>query len=65
MRLGIFNQRGKTMEKFIHAARADYEALYKDRDMILYLAELYEVLDKLDPENHSIDAHWSLAEEVE
>ena len=51
------------MEKFLHAAQADYEALYKDRDMIQYLAELYVTLDKLDPENHSIDAHWSMAEE--
>lgn len=51
------------MDKFVHAAMADYEALYKDRDMINYLAELYVTLDKLDPENHSIDAHWSMEEE--
>ena len=51
-------------QKYLEAARADYEALYKDRDMIHYLAELYVTLNELDPENHSIDAHWSLAEEV-
>ena len=50
-------------DKFIHAATADYEALYKDRDMVMYLAELYEVLHRLDPENHHIDAHWSLQDE--
>ena len=49
-------------EKFLHAARADYEALYKDRDMVHYLADLYEVLHRLDPDYH-IDAHWSLQEE--
>jgi hypothetical protein len=49
-------------EKFIEAATADYEALYKDRDMILYLAELYEKLHALDPENHHIDSHWFFAE---
>lgn len=51
-------------EKYIEAARADYEALYKDRDMIHYLAELYVTLHKLDPENHHIDAHWSFTEAV-
>lgn len=51
--------------KFIEAARADYEALYKDRDMVAYLAELYAKLHALDPENHHIDAHWSFAEGVE
>ncbi len=50
-------------QKYLEAARADYEALYKDRDMIQYLAELYVELHKLDPENHNIDSHWSLAEE--
>ena len=49
-------------EKFLHAARADYEALYKDRDMVHYLADLYEVLHHLDP-NYNIDAHWSLQKE--
>lgn len=48
--------------KYLEAARADYEALYKDRDMIQYLAELYVELHKLDPENYDIDAHWSFAE---
>ena len=50
------------MDKFLHAAIADYEALNKERDMINYLVELYIQLDKLDPENHSIDAHWSMVE---
>jgi hypothetical protein len=45
--------------KFLDAARADYEALHKARDMVAYLAELYEKLHNLDPENHHIDAHWS------
>ena len=49
-------------EKLHHAAQSDYEALYKDRDMIAYLAELYEALHKLDPEGYNIDSHWSLAE---
>jgi len=52
-------------DKFIHAATADYEALYKDRDMIQYLAELLEALHVCDPENYHIDAHWSLQEEDE
>ena len=50
-------------EKFLHAARADYEALYKDRDMIHYLAELYEQLHHLAPDVYHIDAHQSLQEE--
>lgn len=52
-------------EKYIEAARADYEALYKDRDMVAYLAELYVKLHELDPENYNIDAHWSFAEDTE
>jgi len=52
-------------QKYLEAAQADYEALYKDRDMIHYLAELYVALHKLDPENYNIDSHWSLAEEVD
>jgi hypothetical protein len=52
-------------DKFIHAATADYEALYKDRDMILYLAELLLQLHECDPENYHIDAHWSLQGEEE
>ena len=52
------------VSKFTRAAKADYEQLYKDRDMIAYLAELYEKLHKLDPENHHIDAHWSFADEA-
>lgn len=52
-------------EKFLEAARADYEALYKDRDMIEYLAELYEELHFLAPEVYGIDSHWSFAEEEE
>ena len=52
-------------DKFIHAATADYEALYKDRDMILYIAELLLQLHECDPENYHIDAHWSLQEEDE
>lgn len=52
-------------QKYLDAARADYEALYKDRDMIYYLAELYVTLHNLDSENHNIDAHWSFAEEAE
>jgi len=52
-------------DKFIHAATADYEALYKDRDMIQYLAELLEALHVCDPENYHIDDHWSLQEEDE
>ena len=56
------------MEKFLHAAQADYEALLNNADhascaVIHYLAELYVTLDKLDPENHSIDAHWSMEKE--
>lgn len=53
------------MDKFIDAAQADYEALYKDRDMIQYLAELYQVLHNLDPDNYNIDSHWFFAEESE
>ena len=52
-------------DKYLDAARADYEALYKDRDMVAYLAELYEILHTLDPENHSIENHWSLQQEAE
>ena len=52
-------------QKYLEAAQSDYEALYKDRDMIHYLAELYVALHKLDPENYNIDSHWSLAEEVD
>lgn len=52
-------------EKFLEAARADYEALYKDRDMIAYLAELYEVLHMLAPDIYGIDSHWYFAEEEE
>ena len=52
-------------KKYLEAARADYEALYKDRDMVAYLAELYVALHELDPDNYSIDAHWSFAEEKE
>jgi hypothetical protein len=52
-------------EKFIDAARADYEALYKDRDMVQYLAELYVTLNELDPTNHNIDDHWSFSEDDE
>ena len=52
-------------KKYLEAARADYEALYKDRDMVAYLAELYVTLNERDPENHSIDDHWSFAEEME
>ena len=51
--------------KYLEAARADYEALYKDRDMIQYLAELYVTLHQLDPENYNIDSHWSFVEGVE
>lgn len=50
-------------DKFIKAAQADYEALHKDRDMIVYLARLYEVLNDLAPEVYHIDSHWSFAEE--
>ena len=46
------------MDKFVEAARADYEALYKDSDMIAYLAARYRELNDLDPENHGIDSHW-------
>lgn len=46
-------------DKFMHCAEADYFALYRDRDMIVYLAELLEALHNLDPENYSIDAHWA------
>ena len=53
------------MNKFEHAAQADYEALYKDKDMIALLAELYEALHELDPENYNINEHWSLQEEEE
>lgn len=52
-------------DKYYHAAQADYEALYKDVDMITYLAELYEVLHRLDPDNYNINSHWSLAEDEE
>lgn len=52
-----------TEEKFYEAARADYEALYKDRDMIQYLAELLEALHVCDPENYHIDSHWAFQEE--
>jgi hypothetical protein len=51
-------------EKLHHAAQADYEALYKDRDMIAYLAELYDDLHKLAPDVYNIDSHWSLAEDL-
>ena len=51
------------VQKFIAAARADYEALYKDRDMVLYLAELYVALHNLDPDNYHIDDHWSFEED--
>ena len=50
--------------KFIEAARADYEALYKDRDMVAYLAELYEVLHNLAPDVYHIDSHWVFADEA-
>ena len=50
-------------DKFIQAARADYEALYKDRDMIEYLAELYRNLHDLAPDVYHIDSHWSFQEE--
>ena len=53
------------MNKFEHAAQADYEALYKDKDMIALLAELYEALHELDPGNYNINEHWSLQEEEE
>jgi hypothetical protein len=49
-------------KKYIEAARADYEALHDDEDMIGYLAEIYAKLHALDPANHHIDAHWSFAE---
>ena len=50
-------------EKFLAAARANYEALYKDRDMIAYLAKLYETLHMLAPDVFGIDSHWCFAEE--
>lgn len=46
-------------EKLLHAAQSDYEALYKDSDMIAYLAELYDDLHKLAPDVYHIDSHWS------
>lgn len=49
--------------KFMEAARADYEYLYKDRDMVAYLVDLYKALHKLDPENYDINSHWVFAEE--
>jgi hypothetical protein len=52
-------------DKFIHAATADYEALYKDRDMIMYIAGMLLRLHECDPENYHIDTHWSLQEEDE
>ena len=52
-------------QKYLDAARADYIALYKHRDMIYHLAELYVTLHSLDPENHHIDAHWSFARDAE
>ena len=52
-------------QKYLEAARADYDALYKDRDMVQYLAEIYVELHKLDPEKYDIDAHWSFSEEVD
>ena len=50
-------------QKFIHCSQADYEALYKDKDMIEYLAWLLVTLHTLDPENHNIDDHWAMVEE--
>ena len=45
-------------DKFIHAATADYEVLYNERDMILYIAGLLLKLHECDPENYHIDSHW-------
>lgn len=52
-------------EKFLLCARADYEALYKDRDMVEYLSWLLKTLHTLDPENHNIHDHWAMSEESE
>ena len=54
-------------QKYLEAAQAEYDALLNNADyascaMIHYLAELYVTLNELDPENHSIDDHWSFAE---
>lgn len=57
--------REQKMQKFLHCAQADYEALYRDKDMIEYLAWLLETLHTLDPENHNIDDHWAMVEERE
>ena len=54
--------------KFIEAAQADFESMYTKRlrrglFMVEHLAELYEALHKLDPENYNINSHWVFAEE--
>jgi hypothetical protein len=51
-------------DKFLEAAQADYEALYRDQDMIEYLADLYRLLHALDPTHHDINSHWLFNEEL-
>lgn len=56
--------------KFTQAAKAEYihktfQSLRNGLAMIEHLAELYEALHKLDPENYHIDSHWVFAKEQE